>query len=146
MWFEAHFRMRHPETESGVPRAARDKGSFLYSSFFVAIPLFKIGVRSTRPDLSVLKVRGQSPVSGPEHRPIFSGRPGHPTHKVEVNFQKNLHPSKGPCGSRVYGSYFFEKPCFPIPPRGFEYGKVRAGTPHGIKKKSWQRKRTKTEK
>ena len=114
MWFEAHFRMRHPETESGVPRAARDKGSFLYSSFFVAIPLFKIGVRSTRPDLSVLKVRGQSPVSGPEHRPIFSGRPGHPTHKVEVNFQKNLHPSKGPCGSRVYGSYFFESSRFQV--------------------------------
>ena len=31
---------KKPDAQSGVPRFARDRGSFLFSYFFVAIPLF----------------------------------------------------------------------------------------------------------
>ena len=100
-------------------------GHFSVFVLFCCHDFFLSRAEHPPPDLSVLKGSGQSPASGPEYHSIFSGRPGRFPHKVKVNLRKNLHPLNGPCGSRDYGSYFFAKPCFPISPQVFEYGKVR---------------------
>jgi len=67
---------KKPDAQSGVPRFARDRGSFLYCAFFVAIPLFEIGVRSNhrltfpyskvaakarRPDLNIIRFSAVGP-------------------------------------------------------------------------------------
>ena len=86
------------------PRCPGTEGVFCIASFFVAIPLFGIGVRSNhRPDLSVLK--GSASLRPGLIVSDFSGRPGP---RAQQDFSKKSPPLKRPCGNRVYGSYFFE--------------------------------------
>ena len=91
--------------KTAVSRASRGtEGVFCIASFFVAIPLFGIGVRSNhRPDLSVLK--GSASLRPGLIVSDFSGRPGP---RAQQDFSKKSPPLKRPCGNRVYGSYFFE--------------------------------------
>ncbi len=94
-----------------VSRALRGtRGIFCIPFFFSAIPLFRNRRAATvPPDLSVLKdnasLRPGLIVSD------FSGRPGP---RAQQDDSKKSPPRIGPCGSRVYGSYFFESSRFQV--------------------------------
>ena len=93
------------------PAQGAGQGEFsVFRSFFLPFLFFRNRRAATvPPDLSVLKdnasLRSGLIVSD------FSGRPGP---RAQQDDPKKSPPRIGPCGSRVYGSYFFESSRFQV--------------------------------